>query len=238
MRFFVGIDLGQPFEPTAVAVVESSALRYEMRTTITDDEYSVEPVFFTPDGKETKEHPPLTYSLRHLERLDGPSYPNVVKRVEELQKSLKPTAIAIDATGVGPSAIDLFKRVGIRPKAITIIGGGAVVQEGNDYRVPKRDLITVAQVMLQTERLKIARSIPHAALLIKELKNFRVRIDPNASQDSALDWRQGRNDDLVFALAITLWTAEKNTGIPWGGILMGGRRWSSQYFSSTEEDVW
>lgn len=43
------------------------------------------------------------------------------------------------------------------------------------YRVPKRNLVGVTQVALQTSRLKIAVSLPEAAMLTSELQNFELR---------------------------------------------------------------
>ena len=56
--------------------------------------------------------------------------------------------------------------------------------------------------------LKIARSLPHAALLARELVNFRFKVGGNGPED-ALDWREGPDDDLVLALAIPAWEAER-----------------------------
>ena len=51
-----------------------------------------------------------------------------------------------------------------------------MVRDGSSYRIPKRDVISTTQVLLQTGRLKIARSLPHAALLARELVNFRFKV--------------------------------------------------------------
>ena len=44
--------------------------------------------------------------------------------------------------------------------------------------MPKRDLVSLMQVLLQTQRLKVAEGLPDAAVLVEELLNFRVKIDP------------------------------------------------------------
>jgi hypothetical protein len=97
------------------------------------------------------------------------------------------------------------------------------------YRIPKRDVISSTQVLLQTGRLRIARSLPHAALLARELVNFRFKVGCEKA-DETLDWREGPDDDLVLALAIAAWEAERNPGLGfscsygvsemdgWGGI--------------------
>ncbi len=81
--------------------------------------------------------------------------------------------------------------------------------------MPKRDVISTAQVMLQTGRLKIARELRHGALLLRELQSFRMRVDLRKG-DQGLSWREGRNDDLVLALCVGLWVGERYKGIPCG----------------------
>ncbi len=98
-----------------------------------------------------------------------------------------------------------------------------------DYRVPKKDLVSVTRVLLQTGRPRIARALPHAELLARELMNFRSRVTAQ-TVESQLDWRERANDDLVLALAIASWQAERDPGLSfscsygisemdrWGGI--------------------
>ena len=73
-------------------------------------------------------------------------------------------------------------------------------------------MISSTQALLLTGRLKIARSLPHAALLARELVNFRFNLGHERSED-ALDWHEGPDDDLVLALAIATWQAERNPGL-------------------------
>jgi hypothetical protein len=68
------------------------------------------------------------------------------------------------------------------------------------------------QVLLRTGRLKIARTLPHAALLARELVNFRFKVSSKGPED-ALDWREGPDDDLVLARAIAAWEVERNPGL-------------------------
>ena len=81
------------------------------------------------------------------------------------------------------------------------------------------------QVLLQTGRLKIARTLPHAELLARELVNFRSRVTAQAAE-SQLYWRERANDDLVLALAIAAWRAERNPCLGFSVRLRGiGVRW-------------
>jgi hypothetical protein len=47
-----------------------------------------------------------------------------------------------------------------------------VTNEKHHYRMPKRDLVSVMQVLLQGNWMKIARGRPETKTLVKELLNF------------------------------------------------------------------
>src|SRR5258706_15174280 len=55
--------------------------------------------------------------------------------------------------------------------------------------------------------LSLASSLAEAALLAKELANFKLK--KPASSDDIADWREAPHDDLVFAAAIVVWQAER-----------------------------
>jgi hypothetical protein len=63
-------------------------------------------------------------------------------------------------------------------------------------------------VLLQTKRLQIARELPDAELLVRELEGFRMKPPPK-SDDPMADWRDGPHDDLIFAVALAGWVGEK-----------------------------
>ncbi len=71
--------------------------------------------------------------------------------------------------------------------------------------MPKRDLVAAVQVLMQSERLKIARALAEAGTLRQELQNFRVKIDPKTAHDSYSHWREAEHDDLVLATALACW---------------------------------
>ena len=215
MSFFLGVELGQVSDVTAIAVLESLTLPY-LRTESTRRDYwvDVSPVYRAPDGTETRNHPPVNFALRHLERiLPGTGYPEIVSRVEALHRQLRTHTVLLDATGVGRATVDLFRKCGFSIYVLTLTAGEQTTEDGTSYRVPKRDVISSTQVLLQTGRLKIARSLPHAALLARELVNFRFKVGRERADDT-LDWREGPDDDLVLALAIAAWEAERHPGLP------------------------
>jgi hypothetical protein len=93
---------------------------------------------------------------------------------------------------------------------VTITGGHAVTRtEDGSYHVPKKELVTSLQVVMQSRRLKIARALPDAALLVRELQNFQVKITAAAHETFGV-WREGQHDDLVLAVALASWWGERD----------------------------
>ena len=107
---------------------------------------------------------------------------------------------------------DMFRQKGLAPIAITITGGDTVTGDGGNYRVPKRYLVSTMQVLLQAGLLKVAEELPDATVLVQELLNFRVKIDPLTAHDSYGAWREGQHDDLVLATAVACWYGERQPG--------------------------
>jgi hypothetical protein len=118
--------------------------------------------------------------------------------------------LVIDAGGVGRAVRDLVReeisrrrektpRIHFWPVAAT--GGGRVSIGGGFINVPKKDLITSAVVALQDGTLKIG-DVQDADLLLKELAEYRVKLTKkgNETYEGA-----GRNDDLVYSLALATW---------------------------------
>jgi hypothetical protein len=191
-NFYVGVDLGQASDYTAIAVAER-----------VEDLGAKETV---KKGNEYQLH------IRHLERFRDVRYPEVSERVKRLlgapplQKNSK---LVVDATGVGAAVVDMLRgSAGLTFDAVTITGGDTQSKAGyGSYRVPKRDLVGGLQVLLQSGRLKIASSLEHAGTLRAELLNFRVKINLASGHDSYEAWREGDHDDLVLAAALAVWSA-------------------------------
>ena len=85
-----------------------------------------------------------------------------------------------------------------------------ITPNGGRY-VPKKELVGVLQALLQTQRLRIPRSLPETALLVKEMETFQAKI--TLAQAEEVDtWRDGQQGDLVLAVALAAWFGEK--GVP------------------------
>jgi hypothetical protein len=186
--YFSGLDLGQARDFTALAVVERS----------------------TPRLPGAVSH----YAVRHLERQAlGTPYTEVCFRVASLFATppLANSQLVVDQTVVGKPVLDLLRRAKMRAKinSVTITAGHKVSWDDGGWLVPKKDLVGTLQVLLQAQRIKVAPTLPEAQMLVQELTNFKAKV-PTASSDLLSDWREGQHDDLVLAVAIAVWAAERS----------------------------
>jgi hypothetical protein len=193
-HYYVGLDLGQQQDYTAVAVAERQGAAGD------------------------------AYHLRHLERLPlGTAYPAVVAHVQALlaQPPLPGQAtLVVDGTGVGLPVVDLLRAAplsGAPLVPVLITAGDQVSHEQGLYRVPKRTLVAALQVLLQGERVKIAATLPESATLERELLGFKVKVTA-AAHETYEAWREGIHDDLVLAAALALWRGEYERTHRWGAL--------------------
>jgi hypothetical protein len=213
----IGVDLGQARDWTAISVIERVAVKTGRRV---QEEYW-EPRLETYMTRPAEEKA-LEYRVRHLERPPlGTPYPDVVARIVELVKRIGgEPVLAVDATGVGRPVTDMLwqrleeeirgTRIYVTPCPVTITGGDSVTRaEGGGWRVPKRDLISAALVLLQNGRLKVAEALTLRETLVKELLAFRVKISISTGHDSYEAWREGDHDDLVLSVALACWAGER-----------------------------
>jgi hypothetical protein len=190
VKYFTGLDLGQAKDYTAVAVLERTAV---------------------PDPKRegrTLRH----YAIRHLERLPlGTPYPDVCTRLARLfaQPPLAGSSLAVDYTEVGRPVLDMLRRAQIpaRLRPVTITAGNKASLDAGGWSVPKKELVSTLQVLLQSRRLQVAPTLPEAATLVQELTTFQVKITPAANETFGA-WREGAHDDLVLAVAVAAWEGE------------------------------
>ena len=190
----VGVDIGQARDPTAVVIVERISGKHCWANST---------VYRGPIPR----YRPL-YRIRHLERLPlGKPYPEQVRAVmdrldREPLRSARPR-ILLDYTGVGRPVYDLFQEAGLkRAEAITITGGRETTATAHGFAVPKVSLVSRLQALLHSGDLRIPRALPDAAVLTRELQEFRVKYTD--AGNATFNAREGEHDDLVLALAIAV----------------------------------
>jgi hypothetical protein len=197
LDYIVGLDLGPMQDPSALAVLERATPP-------------------TPKRAGVKREP-TRYACRHLERWHpGSPYTAIVDGVVALfaKPPLRGSTLVVDQTGVGRAVVDLLRHAkadgSLRAKLfpVTITPGHAVVPGGDgSWHVAKKHPVAALQVLLQAGQLKIARELPDADVLIKELDNYRPKVSLAAGEADV--WRDGAHHDLVLAVAIAAWFGQR-----------------------------
>jgi hypothetical protein len=201
-RFYVGCDLGQSSDPTAICVVQRVG-----------EEFRCGHLERLPLGTP---YPAVISRVAALLQ-----HPTVAGNVE----------LAIDATGVGRPVADMFSHAGIPFTGVIITAGQTesqplsvdLNQPGHNYRsVPKVTLVSHVQALLHGGKLKIRQDLPEADTLVRELQDFKVSF--SATGYMSFNAREGRHDDLVLALSIAIWAAlrQKSGQESWAEFLERG----------------
>lgn len=178
MAFYFSVDLGQAADYTALSGLETIS--------------------------KTVGH------LRYLERLPlGLPYPAQVQHIKAVISSplvQNPTLI-VDYTGVGRAVVDLMRTEGLNPICITITGGNDVKKDGVEWHIPKREIIFALILAFQRKRIKIANTLTEAPTLVKELSNFKMKVNLKTGHDSYEAWRDGQHDDLVLSVGMAVYAS-------------------------------
>ena len=213
ISYLAGLDLGQASDFTALAILERT--RPAERSDSWGEPFRVRQHWSgieTVPVRPTAPKRERTYAVRHLERFPlGTSYPAICERMVELfaEPPLRSATLVIDQTGVGRAVVDMIRRA--RPRAsirpITITAGHDIVPDEAGWRVPKKELVSALQVLLQSHRLRVASKLPMASVLLKELESFRVKITA-AANETFEGWRERDHDDMVLAVALAAWVGE------------------------------
>lgn len=202
--YYVGLDLGQAQDYTALAVIERQ---------------EAFPLGRIPDPEITRQEG--HYTVAYLKRWPlGTPYPTIVKEVasylDRLPRDREHPAepqLVVDATGVGRAVVDLFRQAELRGRLMpmTITGGLAYSWQSDGWHVAKKHLAGTVQVLFQQQRLKILK-MPDRDTLIKELRSFRVKVSTATGNETFEAWREKDHDDLVLAVAMPCWLAERGVG--------------------------
>jgi hypothetical protein len=164
--------------------------------------------------KTKHDAPPRKYVMvgAHRWKLET-AYPEIVRDMAALLREIPDAAemtLAIDVGGAA-GVDDLFRETTLPPRVrllpVRITGGyHAEMGKRGVWNVPKRLLVGIVQIVLQTRRLKGKASLPEADALERELLHFRMTLT-EASHD-VYEGRRGTHDDLVLATALALWAGE------------------------------
>ncbi len=228
----MGIDIGQQVDPTAICVVERQLRDYTMPD---PDHYHSDD---RPVGGE------IHYVVRRIVRLPLKTpYPVVAERVAEVYRKLhrpyhylehEPERLRelyaqrgpdqrqsvrecyVDATGVGKPVVDLIRDKGVSCTAVLLTGGTQVTSEWQRLSLPKGEMVSHLQVLMQSHRVHMDTNDPEAMAAVDELMNYEIRVTEMKHVQTGV-FKVGAHDDLATALALACWEKPESTfGIEYG----------------------
>jgi hypothetical protein len=199
VTYICGLDLGQAQDYTALAIAAKSWKPHP------DDDDRLEAHYFVGDLRRWPLKTPYPEIIDDLGRLVA-------------RPPLDYPSLGVDQTGVGKAIVDLLrsKQLAASLRPILITAGHQTIRGGDGaWHVPKKELVSCVQALLQTRRLQVA-AVPERDTLVKELLDFKVKITA-AANETYESWRERDHDDLVFAVAMACWLGERG-GAPVGEI--------------------
>lgn len=202
-RFFVGLDLGQRQDYTAIAVIE--------RHTIKSADL---------DPGTRSHHEKVRYRCRLLRRLPlGLGYVEVVDKVIALMQSRDlrdRSTLVVDASGVGSPVVEMLRKSAKCPlDPVTITGGQNVKMDNYGYKMPRRELMSQLAVMLEKRELEISSHAGEIEHIRSELRNLRLTFNTKGQENFDPE-KESVHDDLVIAMALGFWKAKRSQPSIWG----------------------
>lgn len=193
-EMILSLSLGSGGTPTGLAVVEP-----KLAVRKSDKEAG------TPShGRD------VPFEVIWLERFGAERrYPAIIGRVAEIIAARQPDqryTLLMDITATGRPPLKLFEGRGQYPRAMQIVAGTEETYTGGVQSVPRRDMVSVVQVLLQSNRLQVAADLEYARDLLAGLQAFDPSPPPAGQAPH-------RNEDLVRAVALACWWGNRQT---WG----------------------
>ena len=187
--FFVGLDLGQARDFSALVVNEKRV------------------------GKDGLVFSAIRYA--HQFRL-GTNYLHVAAAVADLMVRLpqrpEPPSLWCDTTGVGRPVSDLLRDQGLSPWNVTLTAGQNWSLGANkSISLPKAIMASMINVALQNGDIGFAGDMPWLEQLCRELGTYRVS-KTSSGLDSFNAKSEADHDDLVIALGLSVFAASRNWG--------------------------
>ena len=108
------------------------------------------------------------------------AYRDVIARISRLCHDphlASHTQLLLDGTGKGEPVEEMLRdaKLPVSLVPLNITSGGTVGVRGSWRNVPKAELVTTLELLLERGHLKISSDIPHGDLLREELRRFERR---------------------------------------------------------------
>ena len=108
--------------------------------------------------------------------------------------------LILDATGVGLAIGDMLRERALEPKLVLFTGSDKLNPQRGVTMVGKGWMVSRMQVLLQSQRLHLPRSV-EAGVLTRELMDYRIDVSDDGH--ASFNAKSGTHDDLVIALGLS-----------------------------------
>lgn len=208
-NYYLGLDLGQAADYSALAVIEEPIYVPESGWLSAADLTPQQAEWYAAAGHRWRDQaptkPPLWLRTLYRYPLRTP-YPavveDIIRRLGGRDTYRGDAVLIVDGTGVGRAVVDMFRYASLPCAMDNIVITGGVKAERS--HVPKRDLIGAVQAVLQTERLQVARHSEQTETWQQEMQNYAIKLT-DTGHDTYNARGDSKHDDLVLAVALACW---------------------------------
>ncbi len=222
-EYFIGVDIGQIRDHTAIAVVEVLPAT-EKTITPTGKLTLGGATLGTVVGQPIKvaEREPLPrLQCHYLQTLRlGIKFQDIAQRLSEIEAKLMAKGeaevkILVDATGPGQPIPELI-RGSVKCPVIScrFTSGAEPSYDGKSAMIPKEPMVTNLQIFIQEKRLELPKKTkdPDQAKanqeMLLQLQNFMRDMPKEGARAETFEAKVGTHDDLVTALGLAVWGAK------------------------------
>ena len=198
-HFYIGVDLGQVNDPTAIAVLEYSEELGPVRNPVT---------WAFPVHKR--------WILRQVERMRlGTEFSDVARRVGQFARYFggpgRPlpgsewyyrgpgVTLVVDATGLGSPVLEMIRKEPMRANivGVKLTGGSGANKADKHWNVAKTELMGRLAAMVDNGELWAAGDLANKEQWLDEMESVNA------------ETLQGNPDDMVIATALACWWARR-----------------------------
>jgi len=170
----------------------------------------------------------IHYDIVYIEKARELRYPQMVERVIRITNYAKiknDYELLVDGTGVGEAVVDYLRDAGLYPIPIIFTSGNQVneiystigqVFSGvtdklqaartlKEIRIPKKDLVTAGQILLQQGRIFTAQGIEYRSDIEEQLMGFIGKVNEPTKHKKYEAEDEELHDDLVVCFLMGSW---------------------------------
>lgn len=194
-RYWIGVDLGQANDFSAVCVIldEQLPVAHGGRIVL---------------GQRTR-------TVVYADRFKGVSYPAVADHITRLRNAHPfggKSELVIDGTSLGRVVSDLLDDQGVDHHAVQMVVGQNVARKGKYYNAGKTLLIETASVMFASGELTFAEDLPLRREIEEDLASFTLTTTAAGNQVIAQSRSASGHGDMAIALIIAAWASQEISG--------------------------